>query len=69
MTGPEHYSRAEELLLKAEELLQGDEPSAATWSVGQAQVHAILALTMATALRGTDHEDQAWLDAARPRRG
>jgi hypothetical protein len=69
MTGPEHYARAEELLTEAEELLQGDEPSAATWSVGQAQAHATLALAMATALKGTDHEDQAWIDAAGPRRG
>ena len=45
MTGPEHYRRAEELLSKAEELFGSDEPSAGAWSVGQAQVHATLALS------------------------
>ena len=29
MTGPEHYAKAEELLGKAEQFLQADEPSAA----------------------------------------
>ena len=49
MTGPEHFAKAEGLLAKAEQFVQGDEPSAATWSVQQAQVHATLALAAATA--------------------
>jgi hypothetical protein len=63
MTGPEHYRKAEELLSKAEELLASDEPSAATWSVEQAQVHATLALAAATALRDIDSQEPAWIGA------
>jgi hypothetical protein len=57
MTGPEHYRKAEELLGQAEELFKADEPSAATWAVGQAQVHATLAL--AAALKDIDSEQPA----------
>jgi hypothetical protein len=57
MTGPEHYRKAEELLGQAEELFKADEPSAATWAVGQAQVHATLAL--ASALTDIDSEQPA----------
>jgi hypothetical protein len=64
MTGPEHYGKAEELLGQAEELLEADEPSAATWSVEQAQVHATLALAAATALQGIDSEQPAWIGTA-----
>lgn len=60
MTGPEHFAKAEELLGQAEQLLQGDKPSAATWSTQQAQVHALLALAAANA-GGTGGADrQAW---------
>ena len=69
MTGPEHYAKAEELLGKAEQLLQADEPSAATWSVEQAQVHATLALAAATALKGIDSEEPAWIGTAGTTRG
>jgi hypothetical protein len=69
MTGPEHYAKAEELLGKAEQFLQADEPSAATWSVEQAQVHATLALAAATALKGIDSEEPTWIGAAGTTRG
>ncbi len=62
MTGPDHYRKAEELLGKAEELLEAAESAGATWSLQQAQVHATLALAAATALRGvTDHRH--WFEA------
>ena len=50
MTGPEHFSRAEELAAKASEYLgHGDgQDSAAVWAA-VAQVHATLALAAATA--------------------
>jgi hypothetical protein len=69
MTGPEHYRKAEELLGQAEELLGTDEPSAATWAVEQAQVHATLALAAATALRDIDSEEPAWVGIAGTARG
>jgi hypothetical protein len=69
MTGPEHYRKAEELLSKTEELLTSDEPSAATWSVEQAQVHATLALAAATALKDIDSEASAWIGVAGTARG
>jgi len=48
MTGPEHFSKAEELAAKASEYLgQGDgQDSAAVWAA-VAQVHATLALAAA----------------------
>jgi hypothetical protein len=51
MTGPEHFSKAEELAAKASEYLgQGDgQDSAAVWAA-VAQVHATLALAAATAV-------------------
>jgi hypothetical protein len=64
MTGPEHYGKAEELLGQAEELFKADEPAAGSWAVGQAQVHATLALAAATALRNIDSEEPAWADIA-----
>jgi hypothetical protein len=64
MTGPEHYLKAEELLGKAQEFVEGDEPSAATWSAQQAQVHATLALAAATALKGIDSEEPSWIGVA-----
>jgi hypothetical protein len=50
MTGPEHYSKAEELAAEAHKLLgQGDgQATAAVWAA-VAQVHATLALAAATA--------------------
>jgi len=69
MTGPEHYARAEELLGKAEQLVQADKPLAAASSVEQAQVHATLALAAATALRGIDSEEPTWIGAAGTTRG
>jgi len=69
MTGPEHYAKAEELLGKAEQFVQADKPLAATSSVQQAQVHATLALAAATALRGIDSEEPAWIGTAGTTRG
>ena len=60
MTGPEHYLAAERLLEEANE-----NPSApldrTEWRLGQAQVHAMLALTAATAL---DTEHREWFEVA-----
>jgi hypothetical protein len=64
MTGPEHYRKAEELLGQADQLLDGDEPSAATWAIGIAQAHATLALAAATAIGTTGTEGRCWADAA-----
>ena len=49
MTGPEHYSRAEELAAEAHRLLsQGDgQATAGVWAA-VAQAHAVLALAAAT---------------------
>jgi hypothetical protein len=69
MTGPEHYRKAEELLGKADELLAADEPSAAMWAVGQAQVHATLAVAAATALGDIDAEQPGWFGIAGTTRG
>jgi hypothetical protein len=69
MTGPEHYAKAEQLLGQAEQLVQADEPSAATWSVEQAQVHATLALAAATALKDIDSEEPTWIGTAGTTRG
>ena len=50
MTGPEHYRGAERLLKETEE--RRNAPfDRASWRVGQAQVHATLALAAATAAR------------------
>ena len=64
MTGPEHYRKAEELLGQADQLLDGDEPSAATWAIGKAQAHATLALAAATAIGTAGTESRSWADAA-----
>jgi hypothetical protein len=64
VTGPEHYQRAEELLRRSD----GDDPQTAAVRLAQAQVHATLALTAATAmadLRGMPYNDNdAWAKAA-----
>jgi len=44
MTGPEHYREAERLLDLADEMARGGHDHAETMAVGNAQVHATLAL-------------------------
>ena len=63
MTGPQHFSKAEELAAKAHELLgQGEgHDTAAVWAA-VAQVHAILA-GVALAALGPDREREAWREA------
>jgi hypothetical protein len=61
MTGPDHPRKAEELTQKAHEYL-GQE-SAAVWAA-VAQIHATLALAVATAVRTTAAEGRAWADVA-----
>ena len=65
MTGPEHYRQAEEFAAKAQEYLGRGEgqDSAAVWA-SVAQVHAILALTAATALGTATADRRAWGDVA-----
>jgi hypothetical protein len=62
MTGPEHYRAAERLLKEIEE--RRNAPLDRTsWRVGQAQVHATLALAAATAL-GSDSRPWAEVTGA-----
>jgi hypothetical protein len=65
MTGPDHYRKAEELAVKADEYLgQGEgQQSAAVWAA-VAQIHATLALAAATALAKTGPDGRAWADVA-----
>jgi hypothetical protein len=67
MTGPQHFSKAEELAAKAHELLGHGEGqvTAAVWAA-VAQVHATLA-GVALAALGPDREREAWREAAGPR--
>ena len=60
MTGPEHYHKAEILLA-----LDAHDASDAALILGQAQVHATLALAAATAVAT---RDIAWLEAASERK-
>ncbi|MEU3447200.1 hypothetical protein AB0H29_08215 [Streptomyces thermolilacinus] len=68
MTGPEHYRRAEELLVEADTILRPNDegPCEADRVIAAAQVHATLALVAATALptgrRGTASRD-TWVMA------
>ena len=65
MTGPEHYSGAEELAAEAHRLLgQGDgQATAGVWAA-VAQTHAVLALAAATAVDASGADHRAWADAA-----
>jgi hypothetical protein len=61
MTGPEHYSYAEQLLAQASEDELGSD--AERFHVAKAQVHATLALAAATALPGEhpgDWQREIW---------
>jgi hypothetical protein len=60
MTGPEHYLVAEKLLEENEEHPSSSINKTASL-IGQAQVHATLALAAATALSSDDRE---WLKVA-----
>ena len=55
MTGPEHYSEAERLADRAHHFTYGDgaDPVIGAALAAEAQVHATLALTAATALPAT----------------
>jgi hypothetical protein len=68
MTGPEHYTKAEDHLTDAASL-GGEEEEASAWHQRQAQVHATLALAAATGLNDTESgmppgDWAAWRDAA-----
>jgi hypothetical protein len=58
MTGPEHYREAEQHARMSAETFN-DEPDFSAWHQGQAQVHATLALTAATAM-------STWTEAGMP---
>jgi hypothetical protein len=64
MTGPDHYSKSEELTAKAHDYLgQGQgQDSAAVWAAA-AQIHATLALAAANALGTTAADGRAWAEA------
>lgn len=76
MTGPEHYRRAEELLVELRKMrasvMKPANPESIANTLAQAQVHATLALAAATALsdptrsapRATVPEWDAWQKAA-----
>ena len=65
MTGPDHYREAERLLAETEE--RRNAPlDRITWRVGQAQVHATLALAAAVARQTIDRDGPvttAWIQA------
>jgi hypothetical protein len=64
MTGPEHYQAAEKCLAEADKNAHLPDLSRARRE--QAQVHATLALTMATALAHTTPSDESnWRRAQR----
>ena len=65
MTGPDHYREAERLMAEINPEWQA-EPIAV--NTRQAQVHAILALAAATAVKTTSDE-RAWLDVAATKLG
>jgi hypothetical protein len=75
MTGPEHYRQAEYLLRLAHRFTYGDgaDPTVGAALATEAQAHATLALTAATAMQaavdGSEHgmggpEYSAWYQAA-----
>jgi hypothetical protein len=62
MTGPEHYTKAEEHLATAASIeTDGDQDSTSAWHQRQAQVHATLALAGAyvadAVMRPEDRDD------------
>jgi hypothetical protein len=69
MTGPEHYSRAEELAEAHRLLGQGDSQATAGVWAAVAQAHAAIALAAATAVGASGADTRAWADAAGTRFG
>lgn len=63
MTGPEHYHAAEKLLEENQEHPSSSINKTASL-IGQAQVHATLALAAATALGSGGLESREWADVA-----
>jgi hypothetical protein len=63
MTGPEHYHAAEKLLEENQEHPSSSINKTASL-IGQAQVHATLALAAATALGSGSLENREWADVA-----
>ena len=63
MTGPEHYHAAEKLLEENQEHPSSSINKTASL-IGQAQVHATLALAAATALGRGSLESREWADVA-----
>lgn len=63
MTGPEHYLAAEKLLEETQEHPSSSINKTASL-VGQAQVHATLALAAATALASVGFESREWISVA-----
>jgi hypothetical protein len=63
MTGPEHYHAAEKLLEENQEHPSSSINKTASL-IGQAQVHATLALAAATALGSGSLESREWADIA-----
>lgn len=66
MTGPEHYTAAEQHAAAAQEVT---DPEAAAFFLRLAGVHATLAVAAATALNSADgglsyEDDRAWRQAA-----
>jgi hypothetical protein len=65
MTGPEHYSRAEEHAAQAHWLPgQADGQATAGVRAAVAQAHAVLALASATAVGASGADHRAWAEAA-----
>jgi hypothetical protein len=63
MTGPEHYLAAEKLLEETQEHPSSSINKTASL-IGQAQVHATLALAAATALGSAGLDSREWTDVA-----
>ena len=63
MTGPEHYHAAEKLLEENQEHPSSSINKTASL-IGQAQVHATLALADATALSSGSLDSREWADTA-----
>ncbi len=61
MTGPDHYREAERLMAEINPEWQ---PEYTTVNTRQAQVHAILALAAATALRHSVTDSHTWAEVA-----
>jgi hypothetical protein len=63
VTGPEHYQRAEELIIQNRRAADEDDTTRIR-RLTAAQIHATLALAAATALGTSATETRAWTDVA-----